>query len=96
MDGFVAPVGELRRAGDAAARVHAAVRTLDLGPVAHALACALPGGALAVAGGEIARRWSGSVSAAADRMQAHADGFASTAAAYVEADERAARRLTAR
>ena len=94
MDGFVAPVAELRRAGEAAGRVQATVRALELGPVVRTLATALPGGALARAGAEIERRWSGALTGAADRMLAQADGLALDAESYLTADQLAARSLT--
>lgn len=96
MDGFVAPVEEVRRAGEAAGRVGAAVRSVELGPVARTLAAALPGGAVARAGGEIERRWTGLVTSSADRMRAQADGLNRTAEDYLATDGRVAHGLAVR
>lgn len=96
MDGFVAPVEELRRAGDAAGRVGVAVRSVELASAARTLSAALPGGAVAQAAAEIERRWAGLVTSAADLMQAQANGLNSTAENYLSTDGRAARGLAVR
>lgn len=96
MDGFVAPVEELRRAGEAAGRLGHTVRSVELGTVARSLATALPGGAVAQAGGEIERRWTSQVASAADRMRAQADGLTRSAENYLATDGQAARGLAVR